>query len=42
MILDVFAGTSPEELVAKDEKRKVSGLGCGDDVGETQEGWENL
>lgn len=37
----MFTGAPPEELVARDEKRQVSGLGCGDDVGETQEGWEN-
>lgn len=41
MILDILTGALPEELVARDEKRQVSGLGCGDDVGETKEGWEN-
>lgn len=42
MILAIFTGAPPEELVSRDEKRQVSGLGCGDDVGEMQEGWENL
>jgi len=34
MILNIFTGAPPEELVARDEERQVSGLGCSDDVGE--------
>lgn len=38
MILNIFTGAPPEELVAREEKRQVSGLECGDEISETREG----